>query len=213
VESASVPIADARDIYVARTYGYIAAGKEGLKIVDLERPEQPKVVSTFSDGLVDATAVRIGMTNASQYAYVADGVGGLKVLQLTSSDDRDGTPTFLGFSPLPKPRLIAAFPTHGRAVSLSEGLDRDRAVDEAGNQLSVFGRRGARPFNLAEMQQLYLRKDANGKPQVFTVTDGPQQPPIGPAEEPKTDAPATQPAEPAPPARPTRPGRPGGSRG
>ena len=41
-------------------------------------------------------------------------------------------------------------------MALSEGLDRDRAVDESGNQLAVFGRRGARPFNLEETQRLYL---------------------------------------------------------
>ncbi len=37
---------------------------------------------------------------------------------------------------------------------LSRGLDRDRAVDETGNQLAVFGRRGARPFNREELQRL-----------------------------------------------------------
>jgi hypothetical protein len=93
------------------------------------------------------------MTNASMFAYVADGKNGLKVLQLTSPDD---VPTYLGFSPRPAPRLIAWYPTHGPAVALSKGLDRDRAVDESGNQLSVFGRRGARPFTLEEQQMLYI---------------------------------------------------------
>ena len=36
--------------------------------------------------LDDCTAVKVGMTNASMYAYVADGENGLYVLQLTSSD-------------------------------------------------------------------------------------------------------------------------------
>jgi hypothetical protein len=44
-------------------------------------------------------------------------------------------------------------------------------VDESGNQLSVFGRRGARPFTLEEMQRLYLR---DGK--LYTVTDTPPGP-------------------------------------
>ena len=48
------------------------------------------------------------------------------------------------------------------ALSLSKGLDRDRAVDETGNQIAVFGRLGSRPFNLEEMQKLYL--NAAGKP-------------------------------------------------
>jgi hypothetical protein len=41
------------------------------------------------------------------------------------------------------------------------------AVDESGNQLSVFGRLGARPFSLEEMRRMYLR---DGKP--WTVKDG-----------------------------------------
>jgi hypothetical protein len=62
------------------------------------------------------------------------------------------------------------FKTKGPALALSKGLDRDRAVDESGNQLAVFGRRGARPFNLEEMRKLYLRE---GK--LYTVTNGVQR--------------------------------------
>lgn len=51
---------------------------------------------------------------------------------------------------------------------VSEGIDRDRAVDESGNQLSVFGRRGARPFNKTEIERLFLR---GGK--LYTVTNDP----------------------------------------
>ena len=64
------------------------------------------------------------------------------------------------------PRLIATYPTKGPAVAISEGVDRDRAVDESGNQISVFSRVGSRPFNLSEMQRMYLRA---GK--VYTVTN------------------------------------------
>jgi hypothetical protein len=137
----------------------------------------------------DAYAVRVGMTNASLFAYVADGRNGLKVIQLTSPED---TPTYLGFSPRPAPRLIAWHETHGPALAISEGLDRDRAVDEAGNQLSVFGRRGARPFNLAEMQRLYLQPDSNGNRRLFTVSNEPRTEPLAPskkAEPAKTETP------------------------
>ena len=41
-------------------------------------------------------------------------------------------------------------------MALSRPLERDRAVDESGGQVAVFGRRGARPFQAAEMQRLYL---------------------------------------------------------
>jgi hypothetical protein len=47
-------------------------------------------------------------------------------------------------------------------------LDRDRAVDESGNQLAVFDRLGSRPFNEEEMQKLYLRSG-----EVYTVSDTP----------------------------------------
>ena len=172
VPGAGVPIADARDIYLSRTYAYIAAGKEGVKIVDIKKPEAPALDQTFNaDGaIVDATAVRTGMTNASMYLYIADGVGGLKVAQLT---DPDSMPTFNGFSPRPAPRLIARHKTPGPAIALSEGLDRDRAVDELGNQLTVFGRVGARPFNFEEQRRLYLK---NGVP--FFVSDKPSTPPL-----------------------------------
>ena len=103
------------------------------------------------------------MTNVSLYAYIADGRNGLRVVQLTSPDF---TPGNSGFSPRPTPRLIATHRTTGPALAISEGLDRDRAVDESGNQLSVFGRRGSRPMNLAEMMRLYLR---NGR--LFSVPE------------------------------------------
>jgi len=45
-------------------------------------------------------------------------------------------------------------------------LDRDRVVDESGNQTVVFGRRGARPFNLEEMHKFYWRSNS-----LFTVED------------------------------------------
>ena len=77
----------------------------------------------------------------------------------------------MGFSPRPVPKLIAVFHTRGPALTVSRGVDRDRAVDESGNQLSVFGRRGSRPFNLEEMQRLYLQRD-----QLYTVSDDPPGP-------------------------------------
>ena len=167
---ASVPIPEARDVYVARTYAYIAAGKQGLAIIDVERPEHPGAPK-FVSGASDAYAVKVGMTNASAFAYVADGKNGLRVFQLISPSRTEG---LWGFSPEPVPELIATFKTKGEAIALSKGLDRDRAVDESGNQLAVFGRRGARPFHLDEMQKLYLR---NGR--VYTVTNTPPGPALG----------------------------------
>ena len=161
VKGSLVEFKDAHRVYVARTYAYVAAGKQGLAIVDVERAELPRVVEFFTaEGqLNDARDVIVATTNASLFAYVADGVNGLKVLQLTAPDSQ---PKFYGFSPSPRPKLIARSATDGPALSLAKGIDRDRAVDETGNQIAVFGRLGSRPFNLEEMQKLYLN-DA-GKP-------------------------------------------------
>jgi hypothetical protein len=166
IEKATVPLTDARDVYVARTYAYVANGKEGLAIINVENPEKPKdVVKYNADGaLNDTYSVRLAMTNASLFAYVADGRNGMRVLQLLSPET---DPNYAGFSPKPNPRLIATYKTKGPAVGISKGLDRDRGVDESGNQLVVFGRRGARPFNERELRRMYIL-ESTGKP--FTVT-------------------------------------------
>jgi hypothetical protein len=161
VEQANIQLENANRIYVARTYAYIAAGNQGIAIIDVENPEQPKLVELFdADGkLNDARDIVVASTNASLFAYVADGKNGLKVLQLTSPDSQ---PKFYGFSPEPKPELIALHKTAYPALSISKGLDRDRAVDETGHQIAVFGRIGSRPLTLEEMRKLYL--DEQGKP-------------------------------------------------
>jgi hypothetical protein len=166
VKTGVVPIKDARKLHVARTYAYVAAGAEGLVIIDVENPERPRRVQAFTaDGrLKDTRDVAVGSTNASLYAYVADAVTGLQVFQLTAPDTQ---PKFYGFSPEPRPQWIAGYATPEPALALSKGLERDRAVDESGGQVAVFGRIGSRPFTLPEMQRLYL--DKSGKP--WTVTD------------------------------------------
>ena len=157
VPGAEIPLRDARRVYVARTFAYIADGADGIAIVDVERPRMPKLYQMFNaDGRIkDAHDVIVATTNASLYAYVADGEEGLKVIQLTSPESQ---PNFYGFSPDPKPQLIAWRKTESPALALSKGLDRDRAVDETGNQIAIFGRLGSRPFNLSEMQKLYMDK-------------------------------------------------------
>ncbi|MBV9912455.1 MAG: hypothetical protein JOZ93_07750, partial [Sinobacteraceae bacterium] len=156
-----IPLRDAHRVYVARTYAYVAAGQEGLAIVDVEKPENMKLQQLMSvpDGLSDARDVVVGSTNASLFAYVADGRNGLTVLQLTSPESQ---PKFYGFSPEPRPRVIARYRTSKPALALSKGLDRDRAVDETGHQIAVFGRIGSRPLTLKESERLYL--DTDGRP-------------------------------------------------
>jgi hypothetical protein len=154
LRKAFVPLRAAERLYVARTYAYIANGPEGLAIVDVENPESPHLDQMFNanGALNDTHAVQIGSVNASQFALVADGKNGLRVVQLISPDTVVGAQ---GFSPRPNPKLIATYPTKGETICVSRGLERDRVVDETGGQTVVFGRRGSRPFHLDEMARFY----------------------------------------------------------
>lgn len=155
VPSGTIPLADARRLYLARTYAYIAAKGDGLVIVDVTNPARPSIYKreTFDGRMTDVEDVVVATTNASLFAYIADGRNGMKVVQLTSPDSQ---PNFYGFSPAPMPELIAWAKTPSPALAMSKGLDRDRAVDETGGQIAVFGRLGSRPFNRSEMEKLFL---------------------------------------------------------
>ena len=166
--SATVPLADARRVYLARTYAYVAAKQRRAG----DRQHHQSRAAQRSTGRSDASTARmndvedviVASTNASLFAYVADGRNGMKVLQLTSPDSQ---PNFYGFSPRPMPELIAWARTPSPALALSKGLDRDRAVDETGGQIAVFGRLGSRPFTRAEMERLFL--NSRGLP--YQVSD------------------------------------------
>ena len=174
VSSALVQIADARNIYVARTYAYVSAGKQGIAIIDVEKPEEPKLDQFFDANgqMNDVNDVKIGMVAGSAFAFVADGKNGLRVLQVVSPWDDPAH--FSGFSPRPVPKLIATAHTKGPALAISKGIDRDRAIDESGNQLAVFGRRGARPLNRDEVRSLYMHPRTNAP---YYVTDEPVEQP------------------------------------
>ncbi len=161
VSGASVSLGNAGGLYAARTYLYVANGSDGLAIIDIKNSQKPRVLDHFTAGgkLTDVRDVQVGSVNASMYALVADGHRGMRVIQLISPEN---VPGHMGFSPKPEPKLIATYPTDGAAVSISRGLDRDRAVDESGHQTAVFGRRGSRPFNLAEMNA-FFRKPIAGE--------------------------------------------------
>ena len=153
----TVQMANAQRVYLARTYAYVAGKQEGLVIVDITRPLAPSIYKreTLGGTMNDVEDVVVASTNASLFAYVADGRNGMKVLQLTSPSSQ---PNFYGFSPAPKPELIAWARTRTPAIALSKGLDRDRAVDETGGQMAIFGRLGSRPFTRDEMENLFLTK-------------------------------------------------------
>jgi hypothetical protein len=200
-----VRMSDARDVKVMRTYAYVAAGVDGLGIVDVECPTSPMgpVFYNANGCINDASGVITGATLASLYVYLADGKNGLRVINVATPFNGSDVK---GFSPVPRPHLIATHPTHGCAIALSEGMIRDRFVDESGNQVGVFGRRGGRSMNKAELEAMYMR---NG--QIFMVSDTPTTKPINvgnaapvapPAKPPVTEAPAKPPVTEAPAKQP-----------
>lgn len=167
-------IADARNVYLAREYAYVAAGANGMVVVDVQVPTAMRQVVDPQTGarlepftadgrLKDVNQVKVGMVNDSVYALVADGRTGTHVLQLVTPED--GGRSAYGFSPAPRPQWIANYGNRG-ARAIAKGLDRDRAADESGNQVSIFGRIGGRPFTLEEMRRFYMRDN-----KVFTVSD------------------------------------------
>jgi hypothetical protein len=174
---AMLPLADTHNIYLARTYAYVAAGKHGLVILDIENPEKFRIDQVYNANghINDLHDVKLGITYVSEFAYLADGKNGMRVVQLTSPE----TPGNQGFSPRPTPKLIATYkiPEGGHAYSIGRALDRDRAVDESGNQIGVFGRIGAGPLKGDDSRRMYLRPD--GTP--WFVSDDPRDPIYGKA--------------------------------
>src|SRR5262249_21910257 len=64
VPKAAVPLCEAYSVYLARTYAYVAAGRQGLVVLDITNPEQPKLDQVF-DGcgaITDARDVKLGIT-------------------------------------------------------------------------------------------------------------------------------------------------------
>ncbi len=121
-----VSLGDARNVYVARTYAYVADGRFGVSVVDVENPERPHYDQMFGGNgqMNDAYDVKIGMVAGSAFAFVADGMYGLRIWQIVSP--WDDAAHFSGFSPRPSPKLVATAHTRGPALAISKGIDRDR---------------------------------------------------------------------------------------
>ena len=70
IASGTVRLADARKLYLARTFAYVAAKQDGLVIIDMTNPEAPREYMRFNAGglLNDAEDVIVGSTNATLFA-------------------------------------------------------------------------------------------------------------------------------------------------
>lgn len=184
---ALVPLRDARDVWMQKTYAYVANGRDGLAIINMDSPERPgEVIMYNADGRInDASGVVTGSEHSSFFAFVADGKNGLRVIELLNPADGSQV---RGFSPKPIPRLVATYSDVGCAVSIARGMPRERAVDIDGNQIGVFGRRGGRPFNRQELRRMYIRDGL-----LYTVTDSPPSVPLYKTQQPEIAAPILEP--------------------
>ena len=147
------------------TYAYVAAGHDGLGIVDIEKPEQPVLDQIFTDGgkINDTNDVKVGMTNASLFAYVADGHNGLQVVQLFSPYDNPNLRL--------QPAADAARSPRTRCTRRVDSFGRHRPRSRGGRMREPAGRRSARlaPVHQdLEMEKMFLR---DGK--LYTVTNDP----------------------------------------
>jgi len=177
IPRATVRLNHAGRLYVARTYAYVANGAEDWRLSILKiRSVRLSIKSSTQTRVERYPRGANRSVNASQFALVADGKNGLRVVQLISPDTVPGAQ---GFSPRPNPKLIATYHTKGEAICVSRGLERDRVVDETGGQTVVFGRRGSRPFHLDEMERFYRRStfaedkdvDLRRKGELYRVED------------------------------------------
>jgi len=143
-------------------------------------------MNVFNDAaLVDARDVVVASTNASLFAYVADGTGGLKVLQLTFLR---ASPSFT-VSPLPKPELIAYYPTQSPARLVVEGSRPRPCQSTSRGTRSPSSDDAGRPRSLQDSQRLYLnpdgtpwvRRKGSVRPRTAGTKVGPLAPALGAA--------------------------------
>ena len=159
VDGARVPLADARR-RLRRAHLRLRRRRQATasrSSTSSARRRRSSITTFTADGkLNDARDVVVGSTNASLFAYVADGA------QRPEGDAahlaRDAAASFYGF--IARAEAAADRLARDRARRrwrCRKGLDRDRAVDETGDQIAVFGRIGSRPFTLEEMRRFYLQ--------------------------------------------------------
>lgn len=87
-------IEEAVGVYVSvqddRTYAYVAAGKGGVRVIDVSTPSAPQKFASYlpAEELAEVKGVYISVQGDKTYAYVAAGKEGLWVLRLDLSDPK-----------------------------------------------------------------------------------------------------------------------------
>ena len=141
---------------------------QGLVIVDIERPEAPKLDQVFDAGGASRHARREGRHDQRQPVRLhrrraQRPAGRAAVLA--------GTTRTLWVQPEADAVARRDLPDRRPGAGGLRGHRSRSRGGRVGNQLAVFGRRGARPLNRDEQQRLYLR---DGR--LYTVSTTPPQP-------------------------------------
>ena len=128
--------------------------------------------STPAGAINDAHDVKLGATNGSIFAYVADGKNGLRVIDVDLRQRHAGR---LRLQPEADAEAGGHVP-HARARGgpLARRGPRPRGGRDRATRSASSAGAGARPLNGEEQRRMYLR---DGKP--FTVTDAPPGRPVG----------------------------------
>ena len=163
----ALPLDDARNIYLARTYAYVAAGRHGLVILDILNPPRPIIDQVYSAerlhqrpqrreaGDHQRQRVRLPGRRLQRHARGAVDFAGDARLDRFQSSARAPADRHL-----PHVRR-AGWPSRRASTAIVPWTSR-------GTRLAVFGRVGARPLNLEEQQRMYLH---DGK--LWRVSDDP----------------------------------------
>ncbi len=75
---------NARNLFVAGNYAFVADGRAGLIIIDVSNPENPTIVAAY-----DTPGYANGVFVLGTNAYVADGDGGLQVVNVSDPSAPD----------------------------------------------------------------------------------------------------------------------------
>ena len=73
---------NARDVYVAGDYAYVADGRAGLVIIDVNDSQNPKISSVY-----DTPGYANDIFVSGNYAYIADAEAGLQVIDISNPEN------------------------------------------------------------------------------------------------------------------------------
>ncbi|MBM4280390.1 MAG: cytochrome c3 family protein [Deltaproteobacteria bacterium] len=152
--------ADARGVALWGSRLLVAGGKNGLHVVDVAVPADPRLEQTIhavagQPSLDQASAVVVASIPVRSYAVVADGTNGLRAVNLTPSFDQKtqfaaadvDRDAFRGFRLSPERndpmtpfdpknalREVITYPTGTPALAVARGLSLDSLTDRAGRR-------------------------------------------------------------------------------